>query len=74
MQEQLVCKDSGLSGGRGVVGTVMSLGMWEVAYIKGHQLKPPPVRMDRTGKVNDNTPPSFSSQTTPEELSGRKEH
>lgn len=33
--EQLVCKDSGLSGGRGFVGNVMSLGMWEVAYIKG---------------------------------------
>lgn len=35
--------------------TVMSLGMWEVAYSTGHQLKPPPVRMDRTRRVSDKT-------------------
>lgn len=50
------------------MGTVMSLGMWEAAYIKGHQLKPAPVRTDWTRKVNNNTPPSLSSETTPEEL------
>lgn len=41
------------------MGAVMSGGMWEVAYIK-KGLKPPSVRMKRTGKVN-NTPPSLYS-------------
>lgn len=50
------------------MGTVMSFGMLKVAYSKGHRLKPGPFRMDRTGKVNDNTPPSLRSETTPEEL------
>lgn len=48
--------------------TVMSLGMWEVAYSKGHQLKPPLVRMDRTRRVSDKTAPSFCSEITPEGL------
>lgn len=46
-----------------MVGTVMSLGMWKVATSKGHQLKPPSVRMERTMIIL-----SFSSQTTLEEL------
>lgn len=50
------------------VGTVMSFGMLKGAYSKGHRLKPGPFRMDKTGKVNDNTPPSLRSETTPEKL------